>query len=56
MENKIMKYSDALKMLCKIMKERPDIKEVKFNRDDGTFDVISDNVDHLCFVSEFKTE
>lgn len=49
-----MKYTDALKMLCEIMKERPDINEVKFNRNNDTFDVICDNVEHLCLVSEFK--
>lgn len=54
METKYMMYTEALKMLSEVMKGRPDIKEVKFNWDDGNFDVITDNVDHVCFLSEFE--
>ncbi len=50
-----MKCTDALKMLYKIMQGRPDIKQVTFNREDGTFEVLHSNGDrHLCFEQEFE--
>lgn len=52
MEN--MKYTEALKMIFKVMEGRPDIKEIKFNREDDSFDVISDTGVHVCFVDEFR--
>ena len=52
MEN--MKYTEALKMIFKIMEGRPDIKEIKFNREDDSFDVISDTGVHVCFGDEFR--
>ena len=52
MEN--MKYTEALKMIFKVMEGRPDIKEIKFNREDDSFDVISDTGVHVCFGDEFR--
>lgn len=51
-----MKYSEALKKLFEIMEGRPDIKEVKFNRENDTFDVIGDNIIHVCFCDEFRNK
>lgn len=53
MENE-MRYTEALKMLFKIMEGRPDIIEVKFNREEDSFDVISNNCIHVCFGNEFR--
>ena len=52
MEN--MKYTEALKMIFKVMEGRPDIKEIKFNRENDSFDVISDTGVHVCFGDEFR--
>ena len=52
MEN--MKYTEALKKLFEIMEGRPDITEVKFDRENDTFDVISDTGIHVCFGDEFR--
>lgn len=50
-----MKYSEALKLLASIMDERQDIKEVKFDKENDTFIIISeDNSEHICFGSEFR--
>lgn len=49
-----MKYSEAVRELSKIMKERPDIETVKFNRDTESFDVISGNTIHMCLLGEFE--
>lgn len=50
-----MKYTEALKMIYEIMENRPDIKEIKFDRDNDSFDVISsDGHIHMCFGKEFR--
>lgn len=50
-----MKYTKALRMVYEIMENREDIKEIKFDRDNGSFDVISPNGDiHICFENEFR--
>lgn len=54
MEN--MKYTEALKKLFEIMEGRPDIKEVKFFRENNSFDVISDTGVHICFCDEFRNK
>ena len=51
-----MKYSEAVKMLYKIMKERPEIEMVEFDRKSGTFVVSDKYVAHVCLVSEFENE
>lgn len=47
-------YTQALRKLFEVMEGRSDIQRVKFNRDDDTFEVISDTTDHICFGSEFR--
>ena len=49
-----MKYTEALKMIFKVMEGRPDIKEIKFDRENDSFDIISDTGVHVCFGSEFR--
>ena len=51
-----MKYSEALKKLFEIMVERPDIKEVKFYREEDVFVVVSNSGDHVCFGDEFRNK
>lgn len=51
-----MRYTEALRTLFKIMECRPDIKEVKFDRENDSFDVISDIGVHICFGSEFRNK
>lgn len=54
--DKDMRYTEALRKLFEVMKGRPDIKEVKFNRENDTFDVISDTGIHVCFGDEFRNK
>ena len=49
-----MRYTEALRKLFEVMEARPDILEVKFNREEDTFDVISNDCTHVCFGSEFR--
>ena len=49
-----MRYTKALRKLFEVMDGRPDINEVKFNRDNDSFDVISDTGIHVCFGNEFR--
>lgn len=51
-----MKYTEALKKLFEVMEGRPEITEVKFNRKDDSFDVISGNNIHVCFGDEFRNK
>lgn len=55
MNDDTTRYTVVLKMLAKIMEGRPDIIEVKFNQQNGSFDVVDDGgYTHVCFLSEFK--
>lgn len=49
-----MRYTEALRKLFEVMECRSDIKEVKFNRENDSFDVISDTGIHVCFGNEFR--
>lgn len=49
-----MKYTEALKKLFEVMEGRSDIIEVKFDRENDSFDVISSTGVHVCFGSEFR--
>ena len=49
-----MRYTEALRKLFEVMQGRTDILEVKFNREDDSFDVISNDSIHVCFGSEFR--
>ena len=49
-----MRYTEALRKLFEVMEGRPDIKEVKFDRENDSFDVISDTDVHVCFGNEFR--
>lgn len=51
---KDMRYTEALRKLFDIMESRPDIKGVKFDRENDSFDVISDTGVHVCFGNEFR--
>lgn len=51
-----MKYSEAVKMLYKIMKERPEIEMVEFDRKSRTFAVSDRYTAHVCLMSEFEDE
>lgn len=51
-----MKYSEAIKMLYKIMKERSEIEMVEFDRKSRTFTVSDRYVAHVCLMSEFEDE
>ena len=51
---KAMRYTEALSKLFEVMESRPDIKEVKFDRENDSFDVISDTGIHVCFGNEFR--
>ena len=51
---KDMRYTEALSKLFEVMESRPDIKEVKFDRENDSFDVISDTGIHVCFGNEFR--
>lgn len=53
----IMRYTEALRKIFEVMEGRPDISEVKFDRENDMFDVISSNGDiHICFGSEFRNK
>lgn len=49
-----MRYTEALRKLFEVMQGRTDILEVKFDRENGKFKVISNNGIHVCFENEFK--
>ena len=49
-----MRYTEALRKLFEIMEGRTDILEVKFDRENDSFDVISNDGIHVCFANEFK--
>lgn len=51
-----MRYTEALRKLFEIMEGRPDIKEIKFDRENDSFDVISDTGIHVCFGNEFRSK
>ena len=51
-----MKYTAALRKLFEVMEGRTDILEVKFNRNDDSFEVVSDTGVHICFGSEFRNK
>jgi len=51
-----MRYTVALRKLFEVMEGRTDIFEVKFNRNDDSFEVVSDTGVHICFGSEFRNE
>lgn len=48
-----MKYIEALMKLFEVMQGRPDILEVKFDRENDSFDVITKDGTHVCFCNEF---
>ena len=54
--DKDMRYTEALRKLFEVMEGRPDIKEIKFNRENDTFDVISDTGIHVCLGDEFRNK
>lgn len=49
-----MRYTVALRKLFDVMEGRTDIDEVKFNRKDDSFNVITSSGVHVCFGSEFR--
>lgn len=49
-----MRYTEALRKLFEIMEGRTDILEVKFDRENDSFDVISNDGIHVCFANEFR--
>lgn len=49
-----MRYTEALRKLFEVMQGRPDILEIKFDRENDSFDVISDAGIHVCFGDEFR--
>ena len=49
-----MRYTVALRKLFEVMEGRTDIDEVKFNRENDSFDVISSSGVHVCFGNEFR--
>lgn len=49
-----MKYTEALRKLFEVMQGRTDILEVKFDRENDSFDVISKDGIHMCFGDEFR--
>lgn len=51
-----MRYTEALRKLFEVMEDRPDIKEVKFDRENDSFDIISDTGVHVCFCDEFRNK
>lgn len=51
-----MRYMEALRKLFEVMEGRPDIKEIKFDRENDSFDVISDTGIHVCFGNEFRSK
>lgn len=51
-----MRYTEALKKLFEVMDGRSDINEVKFDRENDTFDVITTSGTHVCFGSEFRNK
>ncbi len=53
---KQMRYTDALRKLFEVMEGRPDIAEVKFHREDDTFEVIGDSGVHICIGDELRND
>lgn len=52
---KCTKYVENLRKLYEVMESRPDIVNVNFNREENSFDVVSENGGvHVCFCSEFE--
>ena len=49
-----MRYTVALRKLFEVMEGRTDIDEVKFNRENDSFDVINSSGVHVCFGDEFR--
>ena len=49
-----MKYTVALRKLFEVMEGRIDIDEVKFNRKNDSFDVVTSSCVHVCFGDEFR--
>lgn len=54
---KEMRYTEALRKIFEVMEGRPDIKEIKFDRENNMFDVIDNNGKiHICFGNEFRNK
>lgn len=51
-----MKYTEALKKLFEVMDGRSDINEVKFDRENDIFDVITTSGTHVYFGGEFRNK
>lgn len=49
-----MRYTEALRKLFEIMQGRTDILEVKFDRENDLFYVITNNTVHMCLGNEFR--
>lgn len=49
-----MKFTEALERVFEIMEGRPEIKEIKFNRKDDLFSIISDTDILMCVGDEFR--
>lgn len=57
MSEKVIRYTEALRKIFEVMEGRPDIKEIKFDRENDMFDVIDNNDEiHICFGSEFRNK
>lgn len=57
MEFPEMKYTEALKVASEIMKNIPIIKEIKFNKDNDSLDVIDSNGNIMCVgIDMLETE
>ena len=50
-----MKYTEALRKLFEVMEGRTDILKVEFDRENDSFDVISNDGIHICFGNEFRS-
>ena len=53
-ECKAIRYSEAVFKLFEVMEGRTDILEVKFDRENDCFDVITESGIHICFGNEFR--
>lgn len=51
-----MKYTEALRKLFEVMEGRPGICQVKFDRENDSFDVIGNDSVHTCFGDEFRNK
>ena len=54
--DKEMRYTEALRKLFEVMEGRTDILEVKFDRENDTFEIISEGTRHICFGDEFRNK